>query len=37
MGAVGGNVAHSEVVLGVLLPSNYSEIENLKKRNYKDL
>jgi len=25
------------VVLGVLLPPNYSEIENLKKRNYKDL
>lgn len=31
MGAVGVNVAHSGVVLGVLLPPNYSEIENLKK------
>jgi len=30
-GAVGVNVAHSGVVLGVLLPPNYSEIENLKK------
>lgn len=39
MGAVGVNVAHSGVVLGVLLPSNYSEIENLKKeiiKIYKD-
>jgi len=31
MGAVGVNVAHSGVVLGVLLPPNYSEIKNLKK------
>ena len=31
MGAVGVNIAHSGVVLGVLLPPNYSEIENLKK------
>jgi uncharacterized protein involved in propanediol utilization len=43
MGAVGVNVAHSGVVLGVLLPPNYSEIENLKKeiikiyKNNKDL
>jgi len=31
MGAVGVNVAHSGVVLGVLLPPDYSEIENLRK------
>jgi L-threonine kinase len=37
MGAVGVNIAHSGVALGVLLPTNYSEIENLKKRNCKDL
>jgi len=42
-GVVGVNVAHSGVVLGVLLPPNYSEIENLKKeivkiyKNNKDL
>ncbi|NCO23682.1 MAG: hypothetical protein GW897_01010 [bacterium] len=30
MGAVGVNAAHSGVVLGVLLPPNYYEIENLK-------
>jgi len=39
MGAVGVNVVHSGVVLGVLLPPNYSEIENLKKeiiKIYKD-
>lgn len=39
MGAVGVNVAHSGVVLGVLLPLNYYEVENLKKeiiKIYKD-
>jgi uncharacterized protein involved in propanediol utilization len=39
MGAVGVNIAHSGVVLGVLLPPNYSEIKDLKKeiiKIYKD-
>jgi len=39
IGAVGVNVAHSGVVLGVLLPPNHSEIKDLKKeitKIYKD-